>query len=81
MRFSLHGLLLGSGLFSLKRACGCGVNTALATDVGGGGAFSMLSMMGEACKVGQLAGETLAPLHALYLATLAGAKALHAPRN
>lgn len=70
-------LLLGSGLFPLQKACGCGVNTALATDVGGGGAFSMLSMMGEAYKVGQLAGETLAPLHALYLATLAGAKALH----
>jgi guanine deaminase len=30
-------LLLGSGLFSLRQACGCGVNTALGTDVGGGG--------------------------------------------
>jgi guanine deaminase len=33
-------------------------------------------MMGEAYKVGQLAGETLDPLHAFYLATLAGARAL-----
>ena len=69
-------LLLGSGLFSLKRACACGVNTALGTDVGGGGSFSLLSMMGEAYKVGQLRGDNLDPLHALYLATLAGARAL-----
>ena len=70
-------LLLGSGLFSLKRACGCGVNTALGTDVGGGGSFSLLANMGEAYKVGQLQGDNLDPLKAFHLATLAGAKALH----
>ena len=70
-------LLLGSGLFGLKRACACGVNTALATDVAGGGSFSMLTMMGEAYKVGQLQGDSLDPLHALYMATLAGARALN----
>lgn len=70
-------LLLGSGLFSLKRACAHGVTTALATDVGGGGSFSLPHMMGEAYKVGQLQGDNLAPLHAFYLATLAGARALH----
>ncbi|MEW5686839.1 MAG: guanine deaminase [Pseudomonadota bacterium] len=70
-------LLLGSGLFSLKRACAHGVNTALATDVGGGGSFSLPHMMGEAYKVGQLQGDNLDPLHAFYLATLAGARALH----
>ena len=70
-------LLLGSGLFPLKRACGCGVNTALGSDVGGGGSFSPIAMMGEAYKVGQLQGDNLDPLHAFYLATLAGAKALH----
>ena len=69
-------LMLGSGLFSLKQACACGVNVALGTDVGGGASFSQLHMMGEAYKVGQLAGETLDPMHAFYLATLAGAKAL-----
>lgn len=69
-------LLLGSGLFSLKQACRCGVTVGLGTDVGGGASFSLLHMMGEAYKVGQLGGEVLDPLHAFYLATLAGARAL-----
>jgi guanine deaminase len=70
-------LLLGSGLFSLKQACDCGVAVGLGTDVGAGAGFSQLAMMGEAYKVGQLRGETLDPLHAMYLATLGGARALH----
>jgi guanine deaminase len=69
-------LLLGSGLFSLKQACDCGVTVGLGTDIGAGASFSQLAMMGEAYKVGQLRGETLDPLHAFYLATLAGARAL-----
>ncbi|HEX7759048.1 MAG TPA: guanine deaminase [Caulobacteraceae bacterium] len=69
-------LLLGSGLFSLRQACRCGVNVALGTDVGAGSSFSLPHMMGEAYKVGQLTGEALDPLQAFYLATLAGARAL-----
>jgi guanine deaminase len=69
-------LLLGSGLFSLKQACACRVTVGLGTDVGAGASFSLLHMMGEAYKVGQMRGETLDPLHAFYLATLAGAQAL-----
>jgi guanine deaminase len=69
-------LLLGSGLFSLKQACDCGVTVGLGTDIGAGASFSLPHMMGEAYKVGQLSGETLDPMHAFYLATLAGAKAL-----
>ncbi len=69
-------LLLGSGLFSLKRACTCGVTVGLGTDIGAGASFSLLHMMGEAYKVGQLGGDALDPLHAFYLATLAGARAL-----
>ena len=53
------------------------MNTALGTDVGGGGSFSLLANMGEAYKVGQLQGDNLDPLKAFHLATLAGAKALH----
>ncbi|MBS0362528.1 MAG: guanine deaminase [Proteobacteria bacterium] len=69
-------LLLGSGLFRLKQACACGVTVALGADIGAGASFSLLHMMGEAYKVGQLSGEALDPIHAFYLATLAGAKAL-----
>jgi guanine deaminase len=69
-------LLLGSGLFSLRQACDCGVTVGLGTDIGAGASFSLLHMMGEAYKVGQLTGETLDPMHAFYLATLAGAKAM-----
>jgi guanine deaminase len=73
---SSSNLLLGSGLFSLQQACRCGVTVGLGTDIGAGASFSLPHMMGEAYKVGQLAGETLDPMHAFYLATLAGAKAL-----
>jgi guanine deaminase len=69
-------LLLGSGLFSLKQACECGARVALGTDVGAGSSFSLLHMMGEAYKVGQLVHDNLDPLHAFYLGTLAGARAL-----
>lgn len=69
-------MLLGSGLFSLKTACRCGVNLALGTDVGAGSSFSLLSMMGEAYKVGQLRGDGLDPVKAFHLATRGGAKAL-----
>lgn len=69
-------LLLGSGLFSLREACACNAKVALGTDVGAGSSFSLLHMMGEAYKVGQLRGDNLDPLHAFYLGTLAGARAL-----
>src|SRR5207237_497803 len=63
-------------LFSLRQACACGVTVGLGTDVGAGSSFSIPHMIGEAYKVGQLRGEALDPLHAAYLATLGGARAL-----
>jgi guanine deaminase len=69
-------LMLGSGLFDPGQACRCGVKVALGSDVGGGPSFSLLHAMAEAHKVGQLRGQPLSPLHGVYLATLAGARAL-----
>ncbi len=70
-------LYLGSGLFDFAAADAAGLGYALATDVGGGTSFSLLRTLGEAYKVAQLQGQRLSPLRAFYLATLAGARALH----
>jgi guanine deaminase len=69
-------LFLGSGLFPLEEACSHGVKIGMGTDVGAGTTFSILHTLGEAYKVGQLRGDALDPFHALYLATLGGARAL-----
>jgi len=69
-------LFLGSGLFDLARAAGAGMQVGVGTDVGAGTSFSMLRTLAEGYKVAQLAGQTLSPWRALYLATLGGAQAL-----
>lgn len=69
-------LYLGSGLFDLAASDAAGMRYALGTDVGAGTSFSMLRTMGEAYKVAQLRGQSLSPLRAFYLATLAGARLL-----
>ncbi len=69
-------LFLGSGLFDLMGARERGINTVLATDVGGGTSFSMLRTADEAYKVTQLAGNTVTPLQLFYEMTMGGAKAL-----
>jgi guanine deaminase len=69
-------LFLGSGLFDLTGAKLAGVLVGMGTDVGGGTSFSMLRTLGEAYKVARLAGATLTPWRAFYLATLGGARAL-----
>lgn len=69
-------LFIGSGLFDLARALDAGVRVGMGTDVGGGTTFSLLQVLNEAYKVAQLQGFALAPLRALYLATLGGAEAL-----
>ena len=69
-------LFLGSGLFDMKEANRLGMQTTLATDVGGGTSFSMLRTMGEAYKVQQLNGYSMPALESLYKCTLGTAKAL-----
>ena len=69
-------LFLGSGHFDVREADRHGNVFALATDVGGGTSFSMLRTLGEAYKIAQMTGENVSPERLLYMATLAGAKAL-----
>ena len=70
---------LGSGLFPLRRHLAYGVGVALGSDVGGGTGFSLLKEGLQAYFGQQLlgpAGYPLSPVHLLYLATRAGARAL-----
>ncbi len=69
-------LFLGSGLFSINGALSAGVQVGVGTDIGGGTNLSLLSTLGDAYKVQQMAGEGLTPQQALYLATLGAARAL-----
>ncbi|TCO81908.1 guanine deaminase [Plasticicumulans lactativorans] len=69
-------LFLGSGLYDLAAMDAAGACSSLATDVGAGTSYSMLRTLAEAYKVLQLQGQRLTPARALYLATLAGARAL-----
>ncbi len=72
-------LFLGSGLFDMKNATRADrpVKVGLATDLGGGTSFSMLSTMGEAYKIAQMNGNALTAWQAFYLATKGAAEALY----
>ena len=70
-------LFIGSGLYDLKQAIASGHRIGLGTDVAGGTGYSMLRTLGEAYKVQQLLGTAMHPAHALYLATLGGARSLY----
>ena len=74
-------IVMGSGLFDLRRMTEAGVHTALGTDVGGGTSFSLFRVMDEAYKVAQLKQHVLSPLRAFYLATLGAARALDLDRK
>ena len=70
---------LGSGLFPLRRHLRNGVGVALGSDVGAGTGFSLFKEGLQAYFGQQLlgpAGYPLSPVHLLYLATGAGARAL-----
>ena len=74
-------LFLGSGLFDLVGAKASGINTVLASDVGGGTSFSMLRTADEAYKVTQMAGNTVTPVQLFYEITLGAARALSIDNN
>jgi len=67
---------LGSGLFDFAKADQHRIALSLATDVGGGTAFSMLQTMNEAYKVARLKGSYLPALRMFYLATLGAARSM-----
>ena len=70
---------LGSGLFPLRRHVEHGVGVSLGSDVGGGTGLFMLKEGLQAYFMQQLLGAEglpLTPVHLLYLATRAGARAL-----
>lgn len=69
-------LFLGSGLFDFSRADAAQVLLSLATDVGGGTAFSMLQTMNETFKVARMGGTALSALRMFYLATLGAARSM-----
>jgi guanine deaminase len=70
---------LGSGLFPLRRHVECGVRVALGSDVGAGAGPFLPKEALQAYFIQQLLGADglpLTPVHLLYLATRAGARAL-----
>jgi guanine deaminase len=76
---------IGSGLMPLRRHITYGVRVALGSDVGGGTGFSLFKEGLEAYQMQMLRdaasgdGVALTPERLLYLATRAGAEALHLP--
>jgi guanine deaminase len=70
---------LGSGLFPLRRHIERGIHVALGTDVGAGPGLFVPKEALQAYYIQQLLGSggmNLTPVHLLYLATRAGARAL-----
>lgn len=69
-------LFLGSGLFDHAGLRGRGIESGVATDVGGGTSYSMLQTLAEGYKVLQLRGQSLHPLQAFDWATRGNARVL-----
>ncbi len=66
-------LFLGSGLLDVHRIESAGVSVSIATDVGGGTSFSMLTTLGEAYKIMQLQQQKLHAFDGFYRITLGNA--------
>ena len=72
-------MFIGSGLFPMRRHLSFGVHFALGSDVGGGTGFSLFKegLMAYQAQMLHDDGYPLTSAHLLYLATAAGARALH----
>ena len=69
-------LFLGSGLFDDAGLRSRGISNAIATDIGGGTSYSMLSTLSEGYKILQLQGQQMHPLRAFHWITLGNATTL-----
>lgn len=67
---------IGSGMCDVTGLRAAGVPVGLATDVGGGSSFSMLTTMRSAYEIGQLRGDALHPAQLWWLATAGSATAM-----
>ncbi|GEK45934.1 guanine deaminase [Bisbaumannia pacifica] len=70
-------LFLGSGLFDRQACRDAGLNTTLASDVGGGTDLSGLATLKAAYQVGQLLDQPMTAWQGFYRLTLGNARALH----
>ena len=69
-------LFIGSGLYDARRLREAGIVAGVATDVGGGSSYSMLTTLNEGYKVLQLKGQNLHPLAAFHWMTRGNAVAM-----
>ncbi len=69
-------LFLGSGLFDDAGLRSRGISNAIATDIGGGTSYSMLTTLSEGYKILQLQGQKMHPLRAFHWITLGNATTL-----
>lgn len=67
---------IGSGLCDVAGLRAAGIEVGLATDIGGGSSFSMLTTMKSAYEIGQLRGAALHPAQLWWLATAGAARAM-----
>ena len=69
-------LFLGSGLYDLAASRQVGLKTGIATDIGGGTSYSMLTTAAEGYKVLALKGQRLPAFEAFHMLTAGNAAAL-----
>ncbi|MEX6506294.1 guanine deaminase [Jiella sp. M17.18] len=69
-------LFLGSGLFDRATVRGAGISVGIATDIGGGTSYSMLTTAAEGYKVLALLGQKLPAFEAFHMMTAGNARAM-----